>query len=189
MIDTPYSAPFLIFVRHGHRFHPPVLKNHMDNGLSEKGVSQASNTAAFLAAFLKKNLALSPGTEIRIHCSPLQRCQETARIVEKALRDFSVLFSVEETLREAGSKESPENYILRIRNTSKAWLETAKKLKSKSVVDVWVSHGDWLPEAMRCLTGKDHDFNLAECLILHLPNPEAPLLKMVQNHVPGKNLS
>ena len=148
----------LVFIRHAHRDKIP---GQSDNGLSEKGWHQAADTAN---ALLKRSAQWDGPPKLLT--SPKLRCVETADAVASVLK---VKVTVDEDLDEAASKESGEEFVARIKGFLTRWKRNA------APVTLVCSHGDWIPDAIRILTGKDHDIRKGAYIEIVLEDGEAKI--------------
>ncbi len=129
----------LVLVRHAHR---DTSHKEADNGLSASGHKQAIR--------LKKELAPKfQGEKPVFLSSPKLRCIET---LEPLAEEFDKKVNIDPLLNEEGSTESTYEFVDRIKNFIDWWKDKAPQ------VTIACSHGDWLPEAVRLLTGKETEF-------------------------------
>ena len=157
-LEGLYSMKTLVFIRHAHRDKIP---GQNDNGLSEKGWVQAADTAN---ALLKRSTHWSAPPKLMT--SPKLRCVETSDTIASVLKVKSV---VDEDLDEAASKESGEEFIARIKDFLARWKRNA------APVTLACSHGDWIPDAIRILTGKDYDIRKGAYIEVVLEDGEAEI--------------
>ncbi|MGE4132635.1 MAG: phosphoglycerate mutase family protein [Bdellovibrionales bacterium] len=128
----------LILVRHAHRDN---TDRAVDNGLSEKGKTQAKAIRRF---YLDRFSAQENKAGIWLVTSPKIRCQETlaplAKVLEKAV-------DLHPWLDEQAGKESVKAFEQRIEDFLAEWRA------SKMERTILCSHGDWLPLAIQKLLG------------------------------------
>ena len=131
----------LIFIRHAHR---DKIHGEPDNGLSKKGWLQAADTANAL----QRRAAQWEGQQPKLLTSPKLRCMETADALASVMKIKAV---IDDDLDEAAPKESSSDFVGRIKDFLARWK------RSPVTVTMVCSHGDWIPEAIRILTGKECD--------------------------------
>ena len=129
--DPTSTHPVLIILRHAHR--DTSQGNHLDNGLSEKGWTQAKK----IRKYYKKNVNYK---EPLILSSPKIRCIET---VEKLAKATNVEIQISELLNEGGDL------------LSKTLKLTEELLKTTQPLTVLCSHGDVIPILLHRLTGSE----------------------------------
>jgi broad specificity phosphatase PhoE len=130
----------LILIRHGHRDNS---RRELDNGLDEKGKTQAKNIRRF---FLKRFEDQEGG--IWIASSPKRRCTET--VLPLAL-DMKLPIDVHPGLDEQAPGESGEKFQSRVQKFLRGWIEEGPG------ITVACSHGDWIPVAVYHLLGVQSD--------------------------------
>jgi 8-oxo-dGTP diphosphatase len=110
----------------------------LDNGLSAKGKKQARR----VARYYKERFGGGPAP--RFFSSPKRRCLETlaplAKFVKRPVHSDAALL-------EQGPAEGRERFVKRIESFLGPWRGRRRALA------VFCSHGDWIPEAIRLLTG------------------------------------
>ncbi len=127
----------LIIIRHAHR---DTADRALDNGLSAKGKSQVSG----LVTLSLKRFSEELRKDLDFFSSPKRRCTETlAPICAKQ----KAKLSLDSLLLECQPRESQAVYERRVR----LWCDRWKK--SGNLITVICSHGDWIPIAVRVLTG------------------------------------
>lgn len=133
------AAPLrqFIIVRHAHRDKPAPLGRKADNGVSDKGKVQAKKVAK-----LYKKLLGSQKAELI--SSPKVRCVETLEPLAKKLK---AKIAIDKALDEQSEEDSVEAYRESVGDFIKVWM------KSKSLVTIVCSHGDWIPLALEILLG------------------------------------
>ncbi|MBI3554913.1 MAG: histidine phosphatase family protein [Deltaproteobacteria bacterium] len=119
----------LILVRHGHR--SKALGHEVDNGVSSKGSKQA-------ARIERRFRKLYPDEEALVVSSPKRRCIET---VAPLVHDDESKIQIMASLDEDGNVEQKAKDFIRW------WRDEGPMLT------VACSHGDWLPVAVKLLTG------------------------------------
>lgn len=125
----------LILMRHAHR---DTSHRESDNGLSEKGLKQAT----LLGKHWEKLLS---GKPFALLSSPKKRCQETLAPLADAL---GAKVKISALLDEQASTEGDVKFNRRIRDFLTAWDE------SENLITIACSHGDWIPQAIALLTGE-----------------------------------
>ncbi|MEO5970725.1 MAG: phosphoglycerate mutase family protein [Bdellovibrionia bacterium] len=135
----PNPEKILVLVRHGHR---DTTSKKADNGLTDTGQKQARRIKEEFADKFEdeKPLFLS---------SPKHRCIET---LEPLADEFDKKVKIDALLDEESQDERASKFIDRIKDFLDWWKNKAPK------VTIACSHGDWLPEAVNLLTGKEADF-------------------------------
>jgi broad specificity phosphatase PhoE len=129
----------LIIIRHAHRNKasksPINGDRETDNGLSAKGIKQAE----VAAKFYKKRFGK---TRAKLLSSPKKRCIETLTPLSRLLR---AEIEVDASLDEAQRVEDLQKGIARF---------TRRWAASSDPLTVISSHGDWIPEYLRAITGQ-----------------------------------
>jgi len=122
-----------------------------DNGLSEKGLVQAQETATQIAPLLRRSRA-----PVRILTSPKARCLETVTPIGLAM---AVRVEVEPRLAEQRDDEDSRAMLRRLR-------ELVKELEARAAGYqlVLCSHGDVLPLLTEMLTGRSESLKKGEWL-------------------------
>ena len=123
----------LILVRHGHR--NKALGHEIDNGISSKGTRQVLRIG-------KRFRKLYPDEEVLVVSSPKRRCIET---VAPLVDDDESKVQIMAALDEDGDLDRKTKDFIRW------WRDEAPPLT------VACSHGDWLPIALKALTGARAD--------------------------------
>jgi broad specificity phosphatase PhoE len=152
---TPPSDKILIFIRHAHR--DKKTGRDQDNGLSATGKKQAQGlTKYFEKAYPKaKPVVLS---------SPKRRCVET---VEPIARKFDVTIQLSFILDEGGKIEQ------KVKSFDRWWKDQAPDLT------IVCSHGDWLPAALKRLTGVRADMAKGGWAEIHYNQGKPVLVNLV----------
>lgn len=138
----------ILIVRHAHRDKP--FGQAFDNGLSEKGRAQASTLVSEWGGELKK-------TETQLLSSPKKRCLETLRPLSEFLK---LKIEIDSRLDEESPESDAGEFMKNIRSFAKEWLKTQVEFT------VVCSHGDWIPEFFRIMTGKARDLKKGEAVLL-----------------------
>lgn len=130
------SDRYLIFVRHAHR---DTLAPQMDNGLSEKGLSQVKS----LKAYFKKRWVPEGLEDFEFMTSPKKRCQETLIPVAGLVKKQVI---IEPLLTELSNNEGHGELLSRVQRVLDGFLGGEGS---------WVccSHGDWIPEFLMLTEG------------------------------------
>lgn len=131
----------LILTRHAHR---DTSDRAADNGLSPKGRAQARALEERFA----EEYPGRKGNAFLVLSSPKRRCVETVRgIARRAGRGVKI----SQLLTEQGEGESSRELEARVRKFVEWWKTQAPP---RTLI---CSHGDWLPLALRSLTGAAAD--------------------------------
>lgn len=141
----------LILVRHAHR---DTTYKEEDNGLSVKGIQQAS----ILTQEIKDQLSKLPVDqialpEILLLSSPKRRCIETLQPLENFLKTPILINPL---LGEQLNSENSFQFQKRIQNFFDQWIE------KNAPLTIICSHGDWIPSAIKLLVGTDKEINKGE---------------------------
>jgi broad specificity phosphatase PhoE len=144
----PNPEKILVLVRHAHR---DTVSKKADNGLSPKGQKQALRLEVELASkFEEKPLLIS---------SPKKRCIET---LEPLAEKLGQEVDIEPLLDEESPNEKSADFLDRIKAFANWWKTQAPK------ITIACSHGDWLPETVGLITGREADFVKSGWLLLTL---------------------
>ncbi len=149
----------LILVRHAHR---DTTDRELDNGLSARGKEQMQSfTEGFIAEYAGRYKDAPT-----LFASPKARCIET---LEGLSRKYKTKIHIEPMLGEPTNTESHQDYIKRIHS----YLDQLLASRDLAAVTVLCSHGDWLPFALKHLTGIEADFEKGSWARIKLePHPE-----------------
>ncbi len=143
-------SKLLVLVRHAHR--DTTLKV-LDNGLSEKGHSQARDLLlAFekdFQVFLKTHSTQSLHEQIDLLSSPKKRCTET---IEPIASLTQIPLRISPWLDEQGPDEYHGDYLARMTQFENYWRTQAPRLT------IACSHGDWLPAFCEKVVGRSIHF-------------------------------
>lgn len=157
----------LIFIRHAHR---DVTDRGLDNGLTDKGRTQAKALAKFFEGRFKKQLG---DNDIWLLSSPKRRCLETLAGVSKIC---SREIDIHPGLGEHGPQESFEAYLKRIDAFLGEWRSSSPE------ITLACSHGDWIPAALKRTLQLDVEVKKGSWTELELcDSGEFRLRWMVQN--------
>lgn len=132
----------LILIRHGHR---DTTNRELDNGLSEKGRTQAKA----IAKFFERRFGLDLEKGLWVVSSPKLRCVETLLPLAKAA---GRKVDIHPDLDEQGLREAGGSFAGRIQRFLNEWKN------AKADLTVLCSHGDWLPAATQHLLGAAQAF-------------------------------
>ena len=127
----------VVIVRHAHR---DTLDKDLDNGLSSKGQHQAEELVE------QYRVGELPPGDIFLS-SPKKRCQET---LQPLAEEAEQTLKIEKLLDEQLSEESQRDLEKRVEKFLKAGLKPDK-------TTYICSHGDWIPIAIKLLTGEAGD--------------------------------
>ncbi len=130
------SEQFLILVRHAHR---ETTLAQLDNGLSEKGLSQVES----LKAYFKKRWVDEGLSGFRFLSSPKKRCLETIQPIAETVNQT---VDTDPLLLEHGAGERYSDLSNRIENFLKDFFAHGQSV-------VACTHGDWIPEFARIVEG------------------------------------
>ncbi len=136
----------LYLIRHAHR---DTLNRIDDNGLSEKGKIQAD----ILRKYFKK-ICEDVNGSLRFISSPKLRCLET---LSPLASEFNFVIEIDERLDEGSFEEDSIAFVKRI---AQFMNEISQNPNHNSLVFL-CSHGDWIPEAMRAISGAEIDLEKA----------------------------
>lgn len=136
----------LIIVRHAHR--DTSQGRELDNGLSATGKKQ---TKKFTKFYLKNFGRMKP----MILSSPSKRCVQTVKPLATKLK-----VPIKRTLSLFEEGDEEKGFKTRVSKFCK------KARKSKSETVILCSHGDWIPIALKLLTGKARELKKGEWVVL-----------------------
>ena len=128
------SKRILILVRHAHR--SKRFGSQADNGLSEKGNKQAGG---ILRHFLSRFAGLS-AADLELNSSPKLRCLQTVQPIAEVK---CVKLKKLPCLGEGGDLPSMVSEFL------------SRWRRGTALVTVACSHGDWIPEFLKLVTGAE----------------------------------
>jgi 8-oxo-dGTP diphosphatase len=157
------SDKTLVLIRHAHR---DTTRREADNGLSDKGRKQAAALAKHFARMFPEE------TSPKILSSPKLRCVETVTPIARLGDGRKIQAS--QALLERGARESQAAFEKRIRGFLEWW-----KTEGPAVT-VACSHGDWLPEALRLLTGANVEFRKGAWVELGLSGGTSTIRWVIQ---------
>jgi len=160
----------LIIVRHAHRDKPKPLGSGADNGLSKKGKAQAKEVARFFLKFVKPS---SPSA-VKLLSSPKKRCVQTLDPLSAKLK---CPIEILPALDEQGSSQSGEAFQKKIRTFFDAWE------KGGNPITIICSHGDWIPLALKMLSGTSVDLKKGGWTQLNFENGNYQLTWILQKLV------
>jgi len=156
------SSSKLILIRHAHR---DIQSRELDNGLSEKGRSQAEASAKILHKLFS---AYSP----RIISSPKQRCVETAYAIAK---QYETSVQIDESLIEKGPSEESRNFRVRIQK----WIREFELMEAPLLIAC--SHGDWIPTAFKFILEEEIQLRKSAWIVLDFEDGIWQLSGLVQD--------
>jgi len=137
----------LILIRHAHRDNSI---REIDNGLSDTGKAQAITLAKHFSE-------LASSKSVIFETSPKLRCQETLAPLANSLK---ASVSINSLLDEQLSQESRLVFESRVRDYMVSWS------KSHSALTIACSHGDWIPAALKEVTGLNLELGKSGWIIL-----------------------
>jgi broad specificity phosphatase PhoE len=155
------AEPRLILIRHAHR---DTSDRESDNGLSEKGWEQAYELAKHFAKEFKDR-------KPRLLSSGKRRCVETLEPISKVT---GVKVEIDPLLMEQEHEERSARFQARIERFLEIWKE------SKEELTVACSHGDWIPAALRELTGEEVDLKKGAWAELVRQGSKVKLRELIQ---------
>ncbi len=144
----------LLLVRHAHR---DTSDRDADNGLSEKGLTQA---AALTEHYRRHYLKQASEQGVVVRSSLKRRCQETVGGIARLHRQP---LEIDPLLIEQLPPENDARFLTRLADFERWWRTSAP------VWTVASSHGDWIPLFMDRLLGRSIDLKkgaLAEITLL-----------------------
>ena len=128
------NTVYILALRHAHR---TVIDAKDDNGLSEKGLGQASETADKILS------KWGPERHWKLYSSPKRRCQETLYKLEKSLN----------TQAEVRIELDEQNTTEKSSDMKKRIIRILKEIDGTPGSYIFCSHGDWIPMLQTMLTG------------------------------------
>lgn len=150
----------LILVRHAHR---DTTYKEEDNGLSVKGIQQASILTEEIKNQLSKlPLSQTALSEILLLSSPKRRCIETLQPLEHFLKTPILIHPL---LGEQLHREDSFQFQKRIQTFFDQWIEKNPPLT------IICSHGDWIPLAIKLLVGAEREINKGEWIQIDFNQP------------------
>lgn len=155
----------LYLIRHAHR---DTHNRINDNGLSEKGKIQAD----LLRKYFTKICESSEGS-LRFISSPKLRCLET---LSPLASEFNFVIEIDERLDEGNFEEDTSAFVTRV---SKFMNEISQNPKDNGIVFL-CSHGDWIPEAMRAVSGSEIDLEKAGFIEMEFKKEGLRLVNVTQ---------
>lgn len=151
----------LVLVRHAHR---DVTHRHADNGLTDKGRTQA---VAFKDHFVDTWEASDKKTAWKIFTSPKVRCRETVEPLAEHLKIEAEVFQL---LNEFSATETEKDFIRRIHDFYEWWKNQAPPHI------VACSHGDWIPEFLSLVIDKNISLKKGAWLTLEYKDGEVEMV-------------
>ncbi len=157
---------WLALIRHAHRDTTQGV--NLDNGISQRGQEQV----AWLENVLKTQSVLSPILDqAQWVSSPLIRCQETlAPLAKKFLKEPDLSIELE-TRREDEAKNA---FRRRVKGVMHQWLQR------RSELEIWCTHGDWIPAALQHITGTVPLCRKGSLIVLRLEDGDVELAEIRQ---------
>lgn len=149
-------------IRHAHR---ETHNRELDNGLSDKGQTQAEASAKILH---KQYSACKPN----FLSSPRQRCVETAFLIAKK---FGGSVQIDEALTEKALTEESRNFRVRVQK----WIRDFEAMSTPFLIAC--SHGDWIPTALKFMLEEEIQLRKSAWVVLDLEDGVWQLTSIVQD--------